>query len=54
MKKENVSIGTTVQKAIETMLPEAQENHIELIHNAKDVLVPHDSERMLTFSFFHA
>ena len=46
MKKENVSIGTTVQKAIETMLPEAQENHIELIHNAKDVVVPHDSERI--------
>jgi len=47
MKKENVSIGSTIQKAIEVMLTDAQENDIELSDNAKDVVVSHDSERII-------
>ena len=47
MKKENKSIGSTIEKAIETMLPEAQENDIALTHNAKDIVMSHDSERII-------
>lgn len=47
MKKENTSISYTIQKAIEVMLPEANENHVELTHNAKDVIMLHDQERIV-------
>ena len=47
MKKENTSIGATIEKAIETMLPEANENHVEITHNAKDIVVFHDQERIV-------
>jgi signal transduction histidine kinase len=47
MKKENTSIGSTIEKAIEVMMPEANANHIEITHNAKDVYVSHDQERIL-------
>lgn len=47
MKKENKSIGSTIEKAVETILPEAQENGVELTHNAIDIVVSHDSERII-------
>lgn len=47
MKKENTSIGSTIKKAIEVMMPEANANHVELTHNAKDVVVFHDQERIV-------
>jgi signal transduction histidine kinase len=47
MKKENTSIGSTIEKAIEVMMPEANANHIEITHNAKDVYVSHDQERIV-------
>jgi signal transduction histidine kinase len=47
MKKENTSMSSTIEKAIEVMLPEANENHVELTHNAKDVVVFHDQERIV-------
>lgn len=47
MKKENTSIDSTIKKAIGIMLPEANENHVELTHNAKDVVVFHDQERIV-------
>ncbi|MFQ6025764.1 MAG: sensor histidine kinase, partial [Nitrosopumilaceae archaeon] len=48
MKKEKTNIKTTIEKALETMMPEAKENSIELTHNAtKDVSIPHDPERII-------
>jgi len=47
MKKESVSIGSTIQKAIDTMLPEVQEIQVQLTHNAKDIVISHDQERII-------
>ena len=47
MKKENKSIKDTIEKALESMSPVAEDGSIELTHNVKDVMISHDSERIV-------
>ncbi len=46
MKKETENIRGAVEKAVETLKPEADQNNVELIANAKDVTIDHDPERI--------
>ena len=46
MKKEVTNIRGAVEKAIEILKPEADQNNVELIANAKDITIAHDPERI--------
>ena len=47
MKKENINIKETIDKAIESLKPEADQNKIELISNVVDFSIKHDQERII-------
>ena len=47
MKKENINIKETIDKAIESLKPEAEQNNIEIISNAVEFTVKHDQERII-------
>ena len=47
MKKENINIKETVDKAIESLKPEAEQNKIEIISNVVDFSIKHDQERII-------
>jgi len=47
MRKESINIKETIDKAIETLKPEAEENNIEIISNAVDFSINHDQERII-------
>jgi len=46
MMKEEVDIKDTISKAIQTVIPEAESNNIELVSNPSSVIINHDSERI--------
>jgi len=46
MKKENSNIKQTIDKAIESIKPEAEQSNIEINSNAVDFKVDHDQERI--------
>jgi signal transduction histidine kinase len=46
MRKENINIKDTVTHAIETFLPQAQKNKIEIISNIADFSIEHDPARI--------
>ncbi len=46
MKKENINIKQTIDKAIESLKPEAVQNNIEINSNAVDLIISHDQERI--------
>ena len=46
MKKENKNIKDTLMKTIETLKPEAEQNHIQINANLQDINVEHDPERI--------
>ena len=47
MKKENINIKETIDKAIESLKPEVEQNKIEMISNVVDVSIKHDQERII-------
>ncbi|MFQ5572794.1 MAG: ATP-binding protein, partial [Nitrosopumilaceae archaeon] len=47
IKKESSSIKSTVEKAIESMQPAADEKGVKIAMNCPDVVVLHDSERIV-------
>ena len=47
MKKESTSIKNTVEKAVEAMQPVADEKEVKIIMNCPDVVLLHDSERII-------
>ena len=47
MKKENINIKETIDKAIESLKPEAEQHNIEMIANAVDFSIKHDQERII-------
>ena len=47
MKKESINIKETIDKAIESLKPEAAKNNIEIISNAVDFTINHDQERII-------
>ena len=46
MKKEKVNIKNTIDSAIQTFIPEASKDNIEIISNTFDCTVSHDPERI--------
>jgi len=46
MKKENINIKQTIDKAIELLKPEAELKNIEINSNAVDFTISHDQERI--------
>jgi len=46
MKKEDTNIKQTIDKAIESLKPEAEKENIEIISNAVDFIISHDQERI--------
>ena len=46
MKKENSDIKDTIDKAIETLKPQCEQNNIEIASNAVDFTINHDPERI--------
>ncbi len=46
MKKENINIKETIEKAIEALKPEAEQHKIEINSNAVDLTISHDQERI--------
>lgn len=46
MKKESKNIKDTIDKAIQTLIPEAAKSNIQIISNAKDVTIDHDPDRI--------
>lgn len=46
MKKENINIKLTIDKAIESLKPEAAQNNIEIDSNAVNFTINHDQERI--------
>jgi len=46
MIKENNNIKQTIDKAIELLKPEAEQNNIEIFSNAVDLKIKHDQERI--------
>jgi len=46
MIKENTNIKQTIDKAIELLKPEAEQNNIEIFSNAVDLKIKHDQERI--------
>jgi signal transduction histidine kinase len=47
MKKENINIKETIDKAIESLKPEAEQHNIEMIANTVDLSIKHDQERII-------
>jgi signal transduction histidine kinase len=48
IKKENKSVKQTIEKAVQALKPNLDENHIKINQNIKnDVIIPHDSERII-------
>jgi len=47
MKKENSNIKDTIDKAIETLKPQCDQNGIEISSNAIDFTINHDPERIM-------
>jgi len=47
MKKENINIKETIDKSIESLKPEAEQNKIELISKVGDFSIKHDQERII-------
>ena len=48
IKKETLNIKDTIEKAIETLQPNADEKQIKIISRLdKDLILPHDSERII-------
>jgi signal transduction histidine kinase len=47
MKKENINIKETIDKAIESLKPEAEKNNIEIRSNVADFTINHDQERII-------
>jgi len=47
MKKANINIKQTIDKAIESLKPEAEQNNIEINSNAVDFTINHDQERIM-------
>ena len=48
IKKENLNIKNTFEKALETLKPDFNEKQIKITkHIEKDIIVPHDSERII-------
>jgi signal transduction histidine kinase len=47
IKKESSSIKNTIEKAIEAMRPVADENEVKLAMNSQDIVILHDSERII-------
>ena len=47
MKKENINIKETIDKAIESLKPEADKNNIEIRSNVVDFTINHDQERII-------
>jgi signal transduction histidine kinase len=46
MKKENNNIKETIQNAIESFTPQAQNNKIQISSNIKDLVIEHDPDRI--------
>jgi len=46
MKKEDINIKQTIDKAIESFKPEAEKDNIEIISNTVDFIISHDQERI--------
>jgi len=46
MKKGDINIKQTIDKAIESLKPEAEKDNIEIISNAVDFIISHDQERI--------
>ena len=46
MRKENINIKDTITHAIETFLPQAQKNKIQIISNISDYSIEHDPARI--------
>ena len=46
MKKENANINETVTSSVNALLPEAENNNIELTSNIRDLQINHDPERI--------
>ncbi|MEE8383890.1 MAG: HAMP domain-containing sensor histidine kinase, partial [Nitrosopumilus sp.] len=46
MKQENINIKETIDKAIESLKPEAEEKNIEINSNIVDLKINHDQERI--------
>ena len=46
MKKENKNIKETIDKAIQTLIPEAAKTNIQISSNATDVVIDHDPDRI--------
>ena len=46
MKKENVSIKNTIEKALKTLKPEADQKNVDISINSEDIVIPHDPERI--------
>ena len=47
MKKQNINIKETIDKAIESLKPEADKNNIEIRSNVVDFTINHDQERII-------
>lgn len=45
-KRNSANTRGTVDKAVETLKPEAEQSNVELIENSKDITVSHDPERI--------
>ena len=46
MRKENIDIKDTIKDAVETFLPQAQKNKVEIISNIQDYSIEHDPSRI--------
>ena len=46
MKKENTNIKDTVEKSIQTLQPQIEEEQIKIVNEVSVVTVPHDSDRI--------
>jgi len=47
MKKQDINIKETIDKAIESLKPEAEKNNIEIRSNVVDFTINHDQERII-------
>lgn len=47
MKKENINIKQTIDKAIESLKPEAEQKNVEINYNAEDFTINHDQDRIV-------
>jgi len=46
MKKDDSNIKVAIDKAIETLKPQSEQNNVEISSNAVDATIKHDSERI--------